>query len=124
MEHRHTKRELKEVYAKICFDDNSCKDTFTLDVSKHGLFLKLHVPKLLANTIVRVVFPESETGLPWRTRAMVVHASNKGAGLLLENDLPPAYYQVRRKKALTELRRATRVVPHEFGQVPTENVNA
>jgi hypothetical protein len=98
MEHRHTKRELKEVHAKICFDDNSCWETSTQDISKHGLFLKLHELKLVANTIVRVVLPESETTLPWRTRAMVVHASNSGAGLLLEKDLPQGFYQDDRKK--------------------------
>lgn len=97
MEHRHGARMGKEFYTQVCVDGKGCRDAVTLDVSKHGLFVALSHPGLVANAIVNVVL-RAGVATAWRTRAMVVHASDKGAGLLLEKDLPAAFYNVRAGK--------------------------
>ncbi|MDH5483997.1 MAG: PilZ domain-containing protein [Gammaproteobacteria bacterium] len=93
MEHRHSDRISKKLYAKIYFSDNTSSDVLTRDVSKQGLFIELRNLKLVNNRILKVVLWDSGGIYSWYTRAMVIHARRDGAGLLLEKDLPLSFRQ-------------------------------
>ena len=92
MDHRHSKRTSKRLYAKVYFNDDTYRDALTQDVSKHGVFLEMRDPQVANNTILKVVLCDSGSIFLWHTRAMVVHATNYGAGLLLEKDMPASFY--------------------------------
>lgn len=93
MEHRHSDRASKKLYAKIYFGDNTCCDAITRDVSRQGLFIELRNLKLVNNRIVKVVLWDSGGVYSWYVRAMVMHATKYGAGLMLEKDLPLSFRQ-------------------------------
>lgn len=97
IESRYSKRMPNKLFATVDFDYESRINTLTLDVNKRGLFLKLRHPKLTNNMIIDIILYDSQTTLPWNTRAMVVHMSRHGVGVLLEKDLPDVFCQVREK---------------------------
>lgn len=93
MEHRHAIRRLTKLKAKIAFNHQREREALITDVSKHGLFLDFVNPTLVKNTILDVIFTDINDTSVWQSRAMVVHASTHGTGVILENDLPHHIYK-------------------------------
>ena len=60
------------------------------NISKDGLLLHLTHPALMPTAVVQVIMEDPVSHSPWKSRAMVVHTSLSGTGVLLLNTLTPA----------------------------------
>ena len=94
MEHRFGRRHEVQLTTRIHLDQSSPLVACTRNISRHGLNLPLTHPDLEPNRMIEVTISDPGEGHRWRTRALVIHSSDrKGTGLVLAKDLPEEFYR-------------------------------
>lgn len=94
MEHRFGRRHAVQLTTRIHLDPSRPLVALTRNISRHGLNLPLTHPDLEPNRMVEVTLSDPGEEHRWRTRALVIHSSDrKGTGLVLAKDLPEEFYR-------------------------------
>lgn len=108
MEHRYSHRITATLCAELRIGGVPGVTATTRNVCKDGLFLGFSHPRLRQNQILEVTLYLPGSPVRWRTRAIVIHASSRGAGMLLAEDLSPGLY-----RAATSAGRTAPSIPFE-----------
>jgi hypothetical protein len=90
MEHRLHPRISSSHTAWISIGTIPPLATTTGNISADGLLLKMTHPSLTPTKVIQVAVEHGANHSQWRSRAIVVHTSRSGTGVLLLNPLPEA----------------------------------
>jgi hypothetical protein len=93
MEHRCSHRVEATLCAELRITGMPAVTATTRNICRDGLFLRFAHPQLRHNQILELTLYVPDGGVRWHTWAIVVHASQWGAGVLLAEGLAPRLYQ-------------------------------
>jgi hypothetical protein len=91
VEHRNGKRVRIPLKLKVSIDGHNTLYTLTHDISINGLSMRLTHPDLQRHAFVTIELQDDMSNRYWQTRAMVVHHSSRGTGVLFAEALPPSF---------------------------------
>ena len=95
MNSRQDKRLTIPLHTWLYLDNKLLTKTAARNVSRFGLCLHINHPELKCNTMVDIEVLDNVEQSCWRGRALVVHTSSQGTGILLEEQLPAIFFQQR-----------------------------
>lgn len=88
MEHRLDQRIEMPLKAWVNFGDMPTLITTTRNISKSGICLAFTHRDLKASYVVDIAFEGHHAEAYWRCKALVIHTSHRGTGVLLGRELP------------------------------------
>jgi len=88
MEHRLDQRIEMPLKAWVNFGDMPTLITSTRNISKSGVCLAFTHSDLKVSYVMDIVFEDHHAEAHWRCKALVIHTSQRGTGVLLGRELP------------------------------------
>lgn len=88
MEHRLDQRIETPLKVWINFGDMPTLITTTRNISKSGVCLAFTHSDLKVSYVMDIVFEDHYADAHWRCKALVIHTSQRGTGVLLGQELP------------------------------------
>ena len=88
MEHRLDQRIETPLKVWINFGDMPTLITTTRNISKSGVCLAFTHSDLKVSYVMDIVFEDQHAEAHWRCKALVIHTSQRGTGVLLGRELP------------------------------------
>jgi hypothetical protein len=92
MEHRRTKRLAINLKAAVRIGNSPPVYTTTRNISSHGLCLITSHTLFKPFNVLHIELGELNGPLRWCSRALIVHTSLWGTGVLLEKKIPASFY--------------------------------
>jgi hypothetical protein len=103
MEHRYSHRVAATLCAELRIAGAQRVTATTRNICREGLFLGFSHPRLSRNQILQVTLHAPGSAVRWHTRAIVIHVSPRGVGVLLAENLSPGLYHAALTRGITPL---------------------
>lgn len=97
---RQDQRLTIPLHTWLYLDNKLLIKTAARNVSRYGLYLHITHHELKCNTIVDIEVLDNIEQYCWRGRALIIHTSSQGIGILLEEQLPLTFFRHRSQTRL------------------------